>query len=354
MRATRFTFEQIERDIASPIVEVRSRAVHELANQVNQDPSIGPRALPIFQRMLPVEQDPFAVTEVARGIELILGHVAAVPLWTKLLDHPSPGVAASVALCLQHPDYVQTLLNCLRRRTEPLVRSCAINVLGRLKDPAVLPVLIEHLSDPSLRVTTIDALANHDDPAALPYLRPLLDDTSDGRMDDRGCMLTVGDVAGYAVRQLEHRANLRATTPAPAHKPISLGGEPARYPTASHLPTVEPIPLSTAVALPFAGPPRQWVRFAPYVPLALGLIEIPWAIMVLILTYNPQGGPGRTPQQTHTLDFVAALPALVGLLVGFYTVLRGRVQGGLAWTCVIIGSIVCGLAVFVFGLEFFN
>jgi HEAT repeat protein len=78
---------------------------------------------------------------------------------------------------------VPPLLYCAARPEEDL-KAAAIDVLGRLADPAALPVLKERLRDPSpgLVAKTIVALGNFSAPEVVGLLVPFLD-AGDGLLD---------------------------------------------------------------------------------------------------------------------------------------------------------------------------
>jgi HEAT repeat protein len=79
----------------------------------------------------------------------------------------------------------------------------AIRVLGRIHDSAVLPALVEYLSDPSLRPHVVEALSDQRDSRAIPYLETLLSDkTPAWEIDNHGPMLHVCDLAKSAIERL--------------------------------------------------------------------------------------------------------------------------------------------------------
>lgn len=78
--------------------------------------------------------------------------------------------------------------------------------------------------------------------------------------------------------------------------------------------------------------------------------------MVKLTVIRESGTPGSklSDQETHRLDAIAALPAVLGLLLGLVIVVRGWARRPIEWVCLLLGCLGCGDMLFSFGWEFFH
>jgi HEAT repeat protein len=197
------TLAQIEVDACSPDQLTRGGAVQELLLLVRKDPRLNDAALPIFRQHVETAPDAWTATTCAHGIEQIEGQERSRATWLALLHRPDAQFAAGVALAVTDPSYAPQLFELLNSRPEPVIHKCVIRTLGRMRVPAALPIILEHLKDPATRADAIEALADFGDAAAIAHLEPFVQDTSDsGQTDARGGPLRVGDVADEAIRRL--------------------------------------------------------------------------------------------------------------------------------------------------------
>lgn len=105
---------------------------------------------------------------------------------------------------------------------------------------------------------------------------------------------------------------------------------------------------STPPPLPVAKP----LRFAPFLPLAMAVVEGPWLGAMLILWLYLHGSAGPTDRQMAVCDVIAIVPAVVGLASAIYAVARRQVHG-LLWLAWSLGVAGCLFVVAIFGHEFF-
>lgn len=199
--------QKIEQDLFSDQQPARVSAALELVKQVGDRPRIQEAALELFRRCIQTESDPWIVVTAARGVEKIVGPVAARETWLALLESSNDARVAVAAMCVEGPFYVPVMLDLLRHRTSLEVRAAAICKLGRLQDPIAFDALIEHLATPGLKVGVIVALGELGDTRAKPYLGSLLEDRTElEQPDDRGCVQHVCDLAASAIRRMEYVA----------------------------------------------------------------------------------------------------------------------------------------------------
>ncbi|WP_155121221.1 HEAT repeat domain-containing protein [Bryobacter aggregatus] len=321
-----FDIEQLKRNLQSPDSDVRGLAMQSLSIRVKHDPLIHAEALQIFRSSLRTETQAWPIIRAAHGIETILGAHEARPVWLSLLRHEDPKIVGQAAMALRDPAYVPAMIAALDRLPGREVRENLIRALGRTKDPSVAPKLVEQLADPQLRAHTVEALGDLGDPRVIPALEALLGDASEAwPVDNHGPMLYIRDLAKQSIERLQKGQG--PITPFLA------------------VPAV-------AVASTLSWGPRALV---PYVPLLAAIAQIIWAFFVLAWSYHPQGGRGRTPAQTHLLDFVAIIPAGLGLLYAGLAVfpIYGQLSG-FEKLCLIAGCIGCALIALPFAMEFFN
>lgn len=201
---SKHSLRQIERDLFSEHQESRTSAVLKLLRLVEKKLRTHETALALFRRCIQTEQDPWIIVTAARGIERIIGPVAAREMWLGLLNSSNGALAAVAAVSVLDRFYVPVLLDLLRQRDDFRIRAAAIQTLGRIQDPAAFPALIEQLATPAQRMNAAVALAELGDLRAMPYLEPLLADHSElPEPDDRGCVQRVNDIAAFAIRRLE-------------------------------------------------------------------------------------------------------------------------------------------------------
>jgi hypothetical protein len=94
------------------------------------------------------------------------------------------------------------------------------------------------------------------------------------------------------------------------------------------------------------------MRVSPYWPLIAALAELPWLGVIIIGTLYRHGKIPDDPDR-H-LDVVAAIPALIGLLIGIVLLATAWPERRVEQVCLIAGCLGCGLFVFSFGWEFFH
>jgi len=99
-------------------------------------------------------------------------------------------------------------------------------------------------------------------------------------------------------------------------------------------------------------------RLAAFVPLLAIGVELLWLGMLLMAFLFALGDKPYThtpgSASVRLLDFIAALPALAGLLFGIDCIARRRAQSLIEWACLFAGVAGCALFVLVFGREFFH
>jgi len=272
----------------------------------------------MFRACLRPQSEPSTAVIAVRGLDLLAGPEEARAAWLALLNDPRPQVVARAALYVRDVVYAPLLLDMLGRVEDPSIRSAVINVLGRLKYAPAYRAILDALDRPATKIDAIIALGNLGDPAAIPFLEPFVSDNSESHLtDDRGWPLRVGDLAADSLRQLR-----RAADPAPRPPPL---------------------PVRT----------RHFSIF-PFIPLMAAGIQLPWiaALVVIVLFRN-----GSIPSEriaVHQLDFIAMLPALIGLGFGVGALISGQVRTPAQCVCFIIGIAVCGLATFGFSWELFD
>jgi HEAT repeat protein len=170
---------------------------------VQREPAVHERALQIYREMFRSQRDPFTVTSAIRGIEHIAGIDEGRRLRLAIFDNPRAELVKNVVGTIQDPSYVPALIELLHRRSDESIRTMTIRTLGRLRDPAAFPALVQHLPDPKLRPDVVEALADLRDPRAIPHLQALLnDDTEAWEIDNHGPMLRVRDLARTALERL--------------------------------------------------------------------------------------------------------------------------------------------------------
>lgn len=324
MSKTGVTLSAIEEDLRSETCHVRTAAWQELLRQVRANPQIHQPALSIFRGYLQTEHHPASAIVAARGVEHIVGPVQARAAWLALLNASREDLVAGVTLTLIDPFYVPTLLDLLQRRGEPQIRGCVIRTLGRMRDPAVLNVLIDALATPQ-RLAAIEALGDLGDARAIPHLQPLLsDETETGEFDERGAILRVNHVAHGAIRRIQ--------SPPP--------GEPR--------PIVQEV-LPYEIAARSRATRFRWMSL---LPLAAAVIEVPWVIAVLVTQYVRTGQIAKDEHQVHQLDLMALLPAALGLFAGIFILLREDRPRRLKERILLLaGCLSCAIFVFWFGWE---
>jgi HEAT repeat protein len=203
MTSPAIDLEQLKRDLASGDAGVRGSAVNRLFAQVQQDPTVHAQALEIYHAMLRSPRDPFDVTSGIRGIEHIAGTAQGRQLRLAMFDNPRAELVRAVVGTITDPSYVPELVALLHRRTEEAIRVMVIRVLGRLRDPAALPAIVQYLPNPKLRPDAVEALGDLGDARAIPYLQGLLnDDTEAWEIDNHGPMLRVRNLVRTALAQL--------------------------------------------------------------------------------------------------------------------------------------------------------
>jgi HEAT repeat protein len=109
------------------------------------------------------------------------GNVAVVPDLIRGLGDVEPNVAAAAADGLGALGAAEALAPLSKAATAATfwVRVAAVVALGRLRDPAAVPVLGRVASVPGLEAPVAEAIRRIDDPVGLPVLRVVLDSVPD-------------------------------------------------------------------------------------------------------------------------------------------------------------------------------
>lgn len=94
-------------------------------------------------------------------------------------------------------------------------------------------------------------------------------------------------------------------------------------------------------------------RVRPWMPLGLAFAQFPWvAVLILPMMGVGQSRPvDHSPAQMHAISVLAMLPALAGLAVGGWIILRRQFLSNAAWTVLALGLVVCLAWVIAFGSE---
>jgi hypothetical protein len=100
--------------------------------------------------------------------------------------------------------------------------------------------------------------------------------------------------------------------------------------------------------------PRRLPYFLAYAPLALALVELPWFAIVVFQQLFRTGTLQTTSHGTHLLDFISAIPALAGLIIGVTVFLMPKKMRRWEIICLLVGMVGCGLFAASFGWEFFH
>lgn len=114
-----------------------------------------------------------------------------------------------------------------------------------------------------------------------------------------------------------------------------------------------PLPSKQLAAPDLTATGRQWKRIASYFPLVAIGLEVLW-VVVLFLTFIFMVGDApytNTGAKEPLLDFIAALPATLGLLLGLVAMVRRWPSRKLEWVCLTVGSLGCAALVFPFACE---
>jgi HEAT repeat protein len=203
---------EIERDLSSPDQHTRSSAMEDLSLLVKRDRSVHGAALVLLRAALEAPTDIWMTTSALRGLELVAGKDEARATAATLIAHPRAELVASVVLGLGDRAYLPVLLEALVRRPERTVREAALRTLGRLRDPSVLPVIVDALAVAELRPHAVEALADLGDVRAIAHLEQLRADRTDAWPEDNhGPMLRVCDLATAAIARLRSQAERPAS-----------------------------------------------------------------------------------------------------------------------------------------------
>lgn len=203
---------QIDRDLCSAVRDTRTSAILELFKLVKKNPRTHAAALPMLSRVAQSEQDPWIAGVAARGIEHISGPIAAREVWLRLLASPDSAMVTGIVAQIGDLFYAPILRKMLQEKTHPDSAGVALYTLGRLQDPEALPLLLEYLARPEYRGSALQGLADLGDPRAIPHIEPYLNDMTEcPQRDERGCVIHIADVAGFAIRRInfivESKAN---------------------------------------------------------------------------------------------------------------------------------------------------
>jgi HEAT repeats len=287
-----------------------------------EDAGLHQVALPIFCTAVSLALDPLTASSAAQGIEVINGPEKGRTAWLSLLNHSDEQIVAGAVFSLNDNSYVSDLLDLLNRRSETYIHSAIISTLGRMRDPRILSVILEHLARPETQSNAILALERLEEPDAIPHLEPLMRDNAEsGIADDRGVMLTTGTLASRAVRRLRYAAEHK--TNAEIVPPLNPSGQSA----------------------------RNLIAFAP---LVAAFLEVVWFALVIFVQLFTTGTVAKDETQKHQLDVIAMIPATVGLLIGLIVIAQGRTQRRVEKVCLYFGCLACGAATFCFSWEYFH
>jgi hypothetical protein len=396
MSALHNRLEPIREALGSPRQADRVGAMQQLVQLARKDSRVRVEALAIFERAIDVEEDRWTAIHAARGIASIAGPEAVRAAWLTLLNRPQAETVSAVAYAINDPAYIPVLLDVLKRRPEVTIRSAVLRALGRSKDPAMLPMLVDGLATPELRPDVVQAMTDLGDPRAIPHLQTLLGDTTDAwEEDNHGPMQRVCDLATTAIERLRlaagpagatHGSASGATAPRAALGPKPRVADVLRNLAAA---TVGLAMSAGGVWLAATGRTGQdrlagvagavlfgiagvhgisgltqsralhlqqhatggataisrWGSFAPYIPLAAILATVPWMILsVLLLLFLVGDKPFRsTPAITHLFQAFISVPALLGLLAGVVVLCAGMVRTRTQGVCFVLGCVTCTL-----------
>jgi hypothetical protein len=95
---------------------------------------------------------------------------------------------------------------------------------------------------------------------------------------------------------------------------------------------------------------RRWLRWRPYLPLAICLFELPWCLLIILGIFFVAGDEpfSMTGPQEKLLDVIARLPLFAGLIVGLVALTRRWATTLAARIALLLGTAVC--AVLLYGL----
>lgn len=326
--------EQIREQVQSADNTTRGRAINELSILVRKDSSIRDDALRIFKSAAENETDPWPASTALHGIEFLEGAAAARPYRLAMLRHPITEIVERTAMSVQDPSYVPELLGLLERRQEPRIQMTVIRALGRLKDPAAFPAILARLEDAELRPHVVEALGDLGDARAIPFLEPMLQDgTPTWPIDNHGPMLYIRDHAATSIEQ------------------IRASNSPHHPPSSTPAPQGMPMPQSRIVVPPPIPTPRRAVNLRAYMPLIAAVTQVPWIFIVIVLQLMRAGTQKPDESLTHLLDFIAMIPAIVGVLVGIYAARRWPRMIVVEKVFLVVGLIICVLIMIPFAAE---
>jgi hypothetical protein len=334
---------QLEKEVHSDRPEIRNKAMLELLDQVRKKPQLGASILPIFRDAVEHPLDGWTTANAVRGIEHVCGPAEGLRLRIALFNDPNPDMACPAILTAPDAGSVPALINTLNSRHDSTIRIASLQAFNRLRHPSTLEPMLNCLESPETRPYAIEALGNLRDPRAIPFLEQWLGDTTQTwPLDDRGGpMMTVGDMAQYAISRIRPPLNW---PPAPPSHPYTSAGPTAR----SSGPPPIPPPIPSATRSRVMG---YWLTF---VPLAAALFLIPWVFVLVILSLDKQGHVTASPARTHFFDLICALPPLLGLATGAFVAFAFRPLRAWQWLVLTLGCAACALAVFSFGWEFLH
>lgn len=172
------------------------------------------------------DPDPEVRSTVARAIERLEGSSALEEI-LQMLKKGDTGakIRAIHALGEIGGDKVFAPLAYCSRRPEDGIRAAAVEVLGKITTPAVLPILLERLDDvnSAIQVRAIEALANFPpSPEVVERLRPFLEN-QDGTLEAEAAvtLARLGDIQSVD-RITALLASPQATTRQAAATALSL------------------------------------------------------------------------------------------------------------------------------------
>lgn len=95
--------------------------------------------------------------------------------------------------------------------------------------------------------------------------------------------------------------------------------------------------------------PRRF-HMISLVPLGFAALELAWAFCLMVAVAQAKGGLSQTRTQTHTLDALGMLPAVMGIIAAAFISFRSP-QSILDRAVVTIGILACLPLLIAFGKE---
>jgi len=328
------------RDLASADPHVRGRALNALLMAIDRQPELREPARQIFHESAEHETYNWLVTTSVTGIERLDGPDTARPYWRRLLTQPDATAAGQAAMAVVNPSHLPLMLEMFDARAEFAFRRGAIYAFGRMRDPSVIPLLLKLGEDEQMQPCIVQALSDLGDPSAIPWLQALVPSNRHlPELDERGAQWTLGDIAAQAIRQIERRA-----------------GRPSSFqPAMAHVPMPPPLPGRQAWQPRRPNSVRQfWSLVHPsLIPLCCAAAEIVWLLSLFALYIFMVGDQRPTfTVPTRLADGLALPLPMIGVLAAILVFVARRTPRPWHKVVAIVGGLICGLFVVMFGSEF--